>query len=1752
MKNNVHIVGAAVGGTVIVPTAATNTIITGCDNTTIKSVTLNGATAGRAVYFQGTTGRGFLLDGCIFANCGIMVDVYGASAPTTCLLNDINITGFCNTLFNANNAGSVLTRLVANSITYSQLTLPTCNYVATINTVGTIMNVTNSLFTIVANASATGIQVGAGAELRMLGSGFRGFGTCIYVPSGSTNAIVNSSGSLIDNAVNYEILIQEPTTTGLWQGNSDYLKVSIPINCPFYIFGKDQTIVTVQKSGGDFTSVAAAVNAITNATSDNRYIIQVGAGTYTEPEIVMKRYVSIHGAGRATVIQADSNNHHVIRGANSSELFSFIVTGAGTGYAGIYMETDDGTSTSALMCRDILFNANYLNVWTYGNVGQANVIIFNARYGGTSSFTYGFRATNNNNTMPSKITLLATTSQGFTSPLPIDLCYASGTNCAITLNSFNCINKDAIEAGTTAFRVDNGAHIHLVGVNIEGFDTGILSANSGTGPNVVVVGTSIIDCNTDVNIANPNTIGSIDISATRTKIFKDPNAPISMFIVDPEATGVAFNGPFYYASGTYADITDISSLIIETPVLGVMTGGALSVSSGLILNIGAGTGYNENTSDILKYQIWTSGTVTLPANSTVYVYITGVGVPAISAGYPDTENNIVLGQVSTNATDIIYIQKTPLSARHWSNDAADMFRNALGPLFASGCSVAENGTRQLTVTQGTYYYSANQFTPSGASPATFNIYYRSATAGIFSTIAAQTVVPNTSYDNGTGTLAPLTASYYTKHLLCILGGPSEVYALIYGQAEYSTQGAAEAAGLPLLPSFITSAFVTVASVIVQEGTANIISFLDERPRVGFVSSSVTGTITVHGDLLGLSANDHPQYLLVDGGAPGMTGDLNMNNNNITNVALFNGFNVSAHASRHAFNGADPLPAGQSSDIQSLSDSTNFAGTSNTLIPRADHVHAHGNRGGGSLHATATTTSAGFISASDQLKLNGIQAGATNTTASTQTPLNLFVGTPSPGTSAEVSRFDHIHSINTAAPAFTLQTGTSNTEGTSAALARSDHSHAISSAAPVQQVPDQSNAIGNSTSFARADHIHNIPSGVPVSLDANSTSSKGAASTFAISNHSHAIASGIPTQQSIALALGAGTSANFARADHIHTFATDVPVSISSTNLEGSSTSFSRADHVHAHGIQGGGSLHATATTASAGFISSADQLKLNNTTAATSSPLDVGLTTIGTSLQYARADHIHAHGNQAGGSLHAVASTTSAGFISSSDQLKLNNITAATTSPLNLGVTSIGTSPQYALADHVHAHGTQAGGNLHPDVVSGGLSGFMNGTDKARLDTMTASTLSPLDVGTTAIGTSAQYARSDHVHAHGNQLGGTLHSTATTTSAGFISSSDQLKLNNITAATTSPLNLGATSIGTSPQYALADHVHAHGNQIGGTLHSTATTTTAGFISSSDQLKLNNITAATTAALDLGVSAVGSSLQYARQDHVHAHGNQLGGSLHSTATTTTAGFISSSDQLKLNNITAATTAALDLGVSAVGTSLQYARQDHVHAHGNQAGGSLHSTATTTTAGFISSTDQLKLNNIPAGSTTQIQFNSGGTLSADPNLTWNSSTLTIATTTASTSTTSGALVVSGGLGVATDSYFGGDFLVTGNTYPRGTIFQQYTVTSVTTAGNVTHTAASIVGGILLRNCNGSARTDVTPTAAQLVALVPHAVVGTGIWSSIRNVSTTNIAVTLTAGAGVTLNNTITVAQNTSQQFIYLITNVGTPAITVYTVG
>jgi hypothetical protein len=129
-----------------------------------------------------------------------------------------------------------------------------------------------------------------------------------------------------------------------------------------------------------------------------------------------------------------------------------------------------------------------------------------------------------------------------------------------------------------------------------------------------------------------------------------------------------------------------------------------------------------------------------------------------------------------------------------------------------------------------------------------------------------------------------------------------------------------------------------------------------------------------------------------------------------------------------------------------------------------------------------------------------------------------------------------------------------------------------------------------------------------------------------------------------------------------------------------------------------------------------------------------------------RSDHTHFHGNLAGGSLHALASTHSAGFMSASDFSAL--------AALSAGAPYVPTSRTI-----VAGNGLTGGGDLSADrtfdVVANADGSIV---------------VNPNDIQVGVLATDAQ---------HGSRGGGTQHAIATPALAGFMSAADKAKLDGL-------------------------------------------------------------------------------------------------------------------------------------------------------------------------------------------------------------------------------------------------------------------------------------------------------------------------------------------------------------------------------------
>jgi len=118
----------------------------------------------------------------------------------------------------------------------------------------------------------------------------------------------------------------------------------------------------------------------------------------------------------------------------------------------------------------------------------------------------------------------------------------------------------------------------------------------------------------------------------------------------------------------------------------------------------------------------------------------------------------------------------------------------------------------------------------------------------------------------------------------------------------------------------------------------------------------------------------------------------------------------------------------------------------------------------------------------------------------------------------------------------------------------------------------------------------------------------------------------------------------------------------------------------------------------------------------------------------------------------------------------------------------------------------------------------------------------------------------------------------------------------------------------------------------------------------------------------------------------------------------------------------------------------------------------------------------------------------------------------------------------------------------------LFQTTIVTNITTAGAATLSAAQMVGGMITRDPNGDNRTDTTDTAANIVAAIADAIVGTSFEFTIKNTADAAETITVAGGTNVTTSGTMTIAQNYTKRFMVVLTNVtgASEAATIYSLG
>jgi hypothetical protein len=660
---------------------------------------------------------------------------------------------------------------------------------------------------------------------------------------------------------------------------------------------KIKYIINVAKEGGDFTSIKDAVDSILDSNSENRYVIKVAPGRYVEDEIILqgKEFISIVGTDiLETLVVAGNPTQNIFTLGNNNELSFMTLSGATSGVAISCVDMGGFSLVHKISIYDcdtnVLVKSENDTSTFYGEY-----IDFNGEY----SFGTKILALN-------ELTAYANIENYYNYPTGTGVTIANSVQgSGATLSVFVGDGIGNGVSGSTNYQISDYASLNTISTTAYNWGYGVRVLNIGGPSRFDIDSYSVVDSLVyDLSVEHAGTFGTFGGgSATHTKLYNLSDTVYWAFLDTKD-------GEFEITrkiSVTFKDNThtDASTLIFKGSTMGLMSGGIISNVSGLTVNVASGFGYLQKTvgTEIYMRIDWENTLITLLPNINEYLYFNENEILSTSGSRPNSVNNIVLGRVVTNSSSVSFIDDSPLNADHTSNRFGSLFREALGPIYAFGSIVTEGSTPfTLDVTSGEYYFSSNEYKPTGGTGLTFTQYYSNGIGGW--NTSNTTLVNNTQFDNN-GILSGLTASAYTKHTLYIVGsGVNEKYMLVLGQNQYATLVETENALLPTPPTYFNDSVAQIANIYVRQGVSNVAEIEDIRPVIGFKAGGINAS-SLHANLLGLTSDDHKQYLLVDG-SRAMSNNLDMGGNAIVSALTVNGVTVEAHASRHQNGGDDEI------------------------------------------------------------------------------------------------------------------------------------------------------------------------------------------------------------------------------------------------------------------------------------------------------------------------------------------------------------------------------------------------------------------------------------------------------------------------------------------------------------------------------------------------------------------------------------------------------------------------------------------------------------------------------------------------------------------------------------------------------------------------------------------------------------------------------------------------------------------------------
>ena len=616
-------------------------------------------------------------------------------------------------------------------------------------------------------------------------------------------------------------------------------------------------------SGSSWTSVAAAIAAITDASASKPYVVKVLPGIYTEAPFSLKAYVSIIGEGTYynTIIKTSSATGNFITGTWYSEIRGVAVEGPTTSGAAIYYAgagTDSTTKNYPFKVIEVAVRAGVIGVHADGaattNRVQVHCInVVNVQTADTVGTM--FKATGKSNLVSMSSAVMS----------------GSGVGIAFHCQSTDASHKAEVtldlcsmKAATTGLKIEGVsggiATARLDGCSLTGGTTGILAtyASFNAAGCVITddVATTHISC-------DANTTGQYSGVMNKGRLAITAGANFSASFTDGTTgeQGQVVFGELWLGSSKLNSIP-LKDYGLSTYSTGWVSGGVVSKNATpLYIDVTAGYGYVNDGLGVYKVS-WLAATHVAVASNTKqqYVYYTpdgsGGSTLTVSTTEPSYNTSILVASVDTDSTKIISISDHKVPINYHVPRMAAYLEDVVGPI-STGGGVTTPSTTGVRVTSGAFYRIFDEISFAGSPSSNITFYPTSRGSGNAVYGVATTTIDATQYDSGTGAFTALTAGQYAKHSLYLVvdAAGNQTFFMVYGQQAFASQILAETGASPIAPANLQAYALRLAGVVVAYGSANVVSCTDERPKLGQMANAST-SVTNHNDLAGIQGDGY--------------------------------------------------------------------------------------------------------------------------------------------------------------------------------------------------------------------------------------------------------------------------------------------------------------------------------------------------------------------------------------------------------------------------------------------------------------------------------------------------------------------------------------------------------------------------------------------------------------------------------------------------------------------------------------------------------------------------------------------------------------------------------------------------------------------------------------------------------------------------------------------------------------------------------